>query len=141
MDETRMYELAEEFLEAWNSQDPERVAAVYTDDVKYVDPNTRGAVEGGDSLRRYLKKLLARWKMHWSLREAYLLDGGNGCAILWHATIQLAEGGGKVEADGMDLILVRDDRVERNEVYFDRTILAPLWGMVQDKQHAVRGQT
>lgn len=141
MDEARMYELADEFLEAWNSQDPEHVASVYTDDVKYVDPNTRGAVEGGDALRRYLKKLLARWQMHWSLREAYLLDGGNGCAILWHATIQPAEGGEKVEADGMDLVIVRDDRVERNEVYFDRTILAPLWGIVRENRQAVSGQT
>ncbi|UCD56033.1 MAG: nuclear transport factor 2 family protein [Candidatus Hydrogenedentota bacterium] len=129
MDEARMYELAEEFLAAWNSQDVGRVVAVYTDDAAYVDPNTRGAVKGAEALRRYLSKLFATWKMHWTLREAYLLDGRNGCAVLWHATFQKTEGGTTVEADGMDLVVVRDDRIERNEVYFDRAVLAPLMGV------------
>ncbi len=31
-----------------------------------------------------------------------------------------------MEADGMDLALVRDGRLARNEVYFDRAVLAPL---------------
>ena len=141
MDESRMYELTEKFLSAWNAQDVERVVGIYTDDVTYIDPNTRGAVKGADALRRYLKKLFAHWKMHWSLREAFLLDGRNGCAVLWHATFQTPDGGTTVEADGMDLVIVRDDRVERNEVYFDRTVLAQLWGMVRDNQHPVQAQT
>lgn len=126
MDESRMYQLAERFLSEWNTQDVDRVVAVYTDDVSYVDPNTRGAVKGSDSLRRYLRKLFAHWKMHWSLREAYLFDDRNGCAVLWHATFQKPERGDVVEADGMDFVRVRDDRIERNEVHFDRTVLAPL---------------
>ena len=128
MDDSRMYQLAERILSEWNTQDVERVVAVYTDDVTYVDPNTRGAVRGADMLRRYLKKLFARWKMHWSLREAYLFDDRDGCAVLWHATFQKPEGGDVVEADGMDFVRVRGDRIERNEVYFDRAVLAPLLG-------------
>ena len=44
MNETRMYELAKGLLEAWNSQDVDQVLACYTEDVVYVDPNTRGEV-------------------------------------------------------------------------------------------------
>jgi uncharacterized protein (TIGR02246 family) len=128
MDEKRMYQLAEQFLGAWNTQDVNRVVAVYTDDVTYVDPNTRGPVKGSDALRRYLTKLFGHWKMHWSLREAYLFDDRNGCAVLWHATFQKPDGGPVVEADGMDFVRVRDDRIERNEVHFDRAVLAPLMG-------------
>lgn len=128
MDEKRMYQLAEHFLGAWNTQDVNRVVAVYTDDVTYVDPNTRGPVKGSDALRRYLTKLFGHWKMHWSLREAYLFDDRNGCAVLWHATFQKPDGGPIVEADGMDFVRVRDDRIERNEVHFDRAVLAPLMG-------------
>ncbi|RJP66630.1 MAG: nuclear transport factor 2 family protein [Candidatus Abyssobacteria bacterium SURF_17] len=126
MDEKKMYNLAERFLGAWNTQDVARVVAVYTDDATYVDPNTRGPVRGADALRRYLTKLFGRWKMRWSLREAYLLDGRDGCAVLWHATFQKPEGGQIVEADGMDFVKVRNERIERNEVYFDRAVLAPL---------------
>ncbi len=128
MDKRDMHRLAEMFLDEWNSQEVDRVVSVYTDDVIYIDPNTRGAVTGSDALRRYLTKLLARWKMRWSLREAYLFDDKSGCAVLWHATFQRAEGGATVEADGMDLVKVRGDRIERNEVYFDRAVLAPLMG-------------
>ncbi len=128
MDEARMRELADQFLSAWNTQEVERVVGVYTDDVTYVDPNTRGPVKGADALRRYLTKLFANWKMHWSFREGYVFEGGNGCAVLWHATFQKPEGGPKVEADGMDFVSVRDDRIARNEVYFDRAVLAPLMG-------------
>ena len=126
MDESRMYELAQHVLDEWNSQDVKRVVSVYTADVTYVDPNTRGAVKGEKALGRYLTKLFARWKMHWTLREAFLFEGKGGCAVLWHATFQKAEGGMTVETDGMDLVVVRGDRIERNEVYFDRAILAPL---------------
>ena len=31
-----------------------------------------------------------------------------------------------IEADGMDLVVLRGDRLVRNEVYFDRAVLAPL---------------
>jgi nuclear transport factor 2 (NTF2) superfamily protein len=52
--------LAERLLEAWNSQDVDQVLDCYTADVRYRDPNTRGFVEGGEQLRRYLTKLFDR---------------------------------------------------------------------------------
>ena len=128
MDESRIQKHAERFIGAWNSHDPELVASIYTDDVIYVDPSTRGAVEGGDALRRYLKKLLGKWKMQWSLREAYPLEGKEGYAALWRASLQYEGRGSVVEVNGMDLILMRGELVERNEVYFDRSVLAPLMG-------------
>ncbi|RJP32109.1 MAG: nuclear transport factor 2 family protein [Actinobacteria bacterium] len=126
MDERSMYRLAEVFLEAWNTQDVDRTAACYTEDAIYVDPNTRGAVKGSEAFRRYLAKLFAAWQMHWSLREAFLFAGGNGCGVLWHASIRRTGDGREVEFDGMDLVMVRDDLIERNEVYFDRAALLPL---------------
>lgn len=51
---------------------------------------------------------------------------GSGCAAMWHATFQKPEGGETVEADGMDLVIVEDGLVKRNEVYFDRAVLASL---------------
>jgi len=126
MTEAEARALAERFLAAWNSQDVERVVACYTDDVVYRDPNTRGEVKGGDALRRYLRKLFAAWTMHWTLRESHRLAALDGTAVLWHATFRKADGGATVEADGMDLVLVEGDRVKRNDVYFDRSVLAPL---------------
>jgi hypothetical protein len=128
MDQARLVDVAQRFLAAWNSQDVERVVATYTDDVVYRDPNTRGEVRGSDALRRYLCKLFAAWTMHWSLREGHPFRDREGAAILWHATFQRAGDDRSVEADGMDLVLVVGDRIQRNEVYFDRAVLAPLIG-------------
>ena len=112
--------LSQRVLSAWNVQDVEGVVACYTEDCVYLDPNTRGPVVGHDALRRYLTKLFACWRMHWSRRKAFLLADGSGTAFLWHAELTPAGGGRTAEVDGMDLALVRDGRLSRNEVYFDR---------------------
>lgn len=128
MDREKMLSLADRFLTAWNTQEVDRVLSCYTADVDYRDPNTRGSVRGGEALRRYLTKLFAGWKMHWSLREAHLFEHGGGCAVLWHATLQRPGGETTIGIDGMDLVEVRGDQIARNEVCFDRAGLAPLLG-------------
>jgi ketosteroid isomerase-like protein len=127
-DEATLRKLAEAVLGAWNAQDVERVVSCYTEDVVYRDPNTRGEVCGRDALRRYLTKLFANWQMHWSLRESFPLREHDGTAFLWHASFRRPGGAQTVETDGMDLVLMGGDHVKRNEVYFDRVVLAPLAG-------------
>ncbi len=126
MNESRMYELAQGLLGAWNSQDVDQVLACYTEDVVYVDPNTRGEVKGAEAMRKYLGKLFTEWKMTWQLKEAYLFKDHSGCAAMWHASIGPADGERAVELDGMDLVLMEGDLVKRNEVYFDRAVIASL---------------
>lgn len=128
--ESELRAVSERFLSAWNTQDVENVVACYTDDVVYRDPNTRGQVQGADAMRHYLRKLFAAWQMHWTFREAHAFGERNGAAVLWHASFRKPGQEQTVEADGMDLVLLRGDRIERNEVYFDRVALAPLVGQV-----------
>jgi len=113
-------------LDAWNAHDVERVVACYTPDLVYRDPGTRGEVRGADALRRYLTKMFASWRMHWSPREVFPLEGTNGAAFLWRATLTPLGGDTTVEVEGMDLALIEGERLKRNEVYFDRAVLAPL---------------
>lgn len=115
--------LVRRFLDAWTSQDVERVLDCYTDDVRYHDPNTRGDVTGRESMRRYLTKLFAGWQMTWAAREVFDLEGQDGVALLWRATFRRAGQERVIEIDGMDLAVLRGDRVARNEVYFDRAAL------------------
>lgn len=117
-DQTRR--LAEEVLAAWNLQDVEGVLACYTEDCVYLDPNTRGHVVGRPAFRKYLTRLFQDWKMHWSLREFHLFADEQGGAFLWHARLTPASGGTSFEIDGMDLVVLRGEKLSRNEVYFDR---------------------
>jgi ketosteroid isomerase-like protein len=126
MDAKQLDQLTARFLDAWNAQDAERVVLCYTEDVRYRDPNTRGHVEGRDALRRYLRKLFESWQMTWARRELFPFAGGEGVAFLWHATFRRPGRELVVEADGMDLALLRGELLSRNEVYFDRAVLAPL---------------
>lgn len=126
MDVNELKTISEPLITAWNEQDPEKVVRCYTDDLVYVDPNTRGAVEGADAFRRYLTKLFGAWRMHWEVKETFPLKDADGAAGLWRATFRRAAGGPEVKVDGMDLVLIEGDRLKRNEVYFDRAVLAPL---------------
>jgi ketosteroid isomerase-like protein len=126
MDNERFLSLSRTVLDAWNTQEVERVVACYTDDVAYRDPNTHGTVQGAEAMRRYLTKLFGAWTMHWSLRESHPLAHENGFALLWRATFRARGGRLTVETDGMDLVLLEGDRIKRNDVYFDRAVLAPL---------------
>ena len=58
--------------------------------------------------------------MHWTRREYFTFADGSGTAFLWHAQLTPASGGKTAEIDGMDLALIRDGKLCRNEVYFDR---------------------
>ena len=113
--------LSEGILAAWNTQDVDKVLACYTEDCVYQDPNTRGPVVGHDAFRRYLTRLFEGWNMHWSLREFFPFSDDEGSAFLWHARLTPAAGGKTTEIDGMDLALVRGQKLCRNEVYLDRT--------------------
>ena len=123
MDEKQLMKMTEMTLEAWNNQDVAAVLACYTEDCVYRDPNIKGAIEGRDAFGRYLTKLFEQWKMTWSMREAFLFEGGQGCAFLWHATLTPASGDEIFAIDGMDLVIVKGDKLHRNEVYFDRMSL------------------
>src|SRR5262245_17009312 len=125
-DRQRLARLAEEVLSAWNTQDVDAVLARYTDDLLYLDPNTRGSVSGRDAMRAYLTKLFSRWTMTWEAGEIFPLDGADGVAIRWTGTLALAGEEDSVAIGGLDLVILEGDLVKRNEVYFDRSPVAAL---------------
>ena len=128
MEREKILALKKEVMAAWNAQDVDRVVACYADDLVYLDPNTRGEVKGAQAMKRYLTKLFASWKMTWALKEVRYFEDGGGCAATWRATMRKPDGEETVEVNGMDLVLFNGDRIRRNEVYFDRAVLAPLVG-------------
>lgn len=126
MDLAELQQIEGPLVDAWNAHDVEAVVACYADDLVYIDPNTRGPVEGAAALRRYLTRLFDRWEMHWTVRQVFPLAGRDGSAALWRASLTARATGRAVAIDGMDLVLIAGDLVTRNEVYYDRVALAPL---------------
>lgn len=126
MDLAELKQIEGPLVDAWNDHDVDAVVACYTDDLVYIDPNTRGPVEGSAALRRYLTKLFDRWEMQWTVKQVFPLAGCDGSVALWRASLTARATGRAAAIDGMDLVLIAGDRVKRNEVYYDRVALAPL---------------
>ena len=122
----RYQRLADQVFSAFNTQDVERVLALYTDDLVWIDPNTRGPVVGREAMRAYLTKLFDRWTMHWKGEEVFPLDGTDGVAIRWTGKLAPAGESRSVDIAGLDLVILDGDLVARNEVYYDRSPLAAL---------------
>lgn len=125
MDIGELRRIKEPLVAAWNAQDVDAVVACYTDDLLYLDPNTRGPVQGADAMRRYLTRLFDGWQMHWTAKELFPLADVDGCVARWRASLTSRASGGTAEVDGIDLVVIEGARVARNEVYYDRAALAP----------------
>jgi hypothetical protein len=119
-------EFAESWLPAWTGNDPERLAAFYTDDAFYSDPAVPNGVQGKEALLSYFRALLARFPdWVWTNTGATPMD--SGFLNHWHATVPV--GSTVIECDGVCTVKLRDGLIERNEVFFDRSeLLAALGG-------------
>jgi len=111
---------AERWLPAWTGNQPERLAAFYSEDTFYCDPVIPEGVRGRAALTTYFRKLLAR-NPAWVWTHRGSMPMADGFANLWHASIPV--GGRTVEVDGLCTVQLRDGLIYRNEVYFDRTEL------------------
>jgi len=111
---------AERWLPAWTGNQPERLAAFYSEDAFYSDPAIPQGVRGRAALTAYFRRLLAR-NPAWVWTHRGSVPMADGFANLWHATIPA--GGRTVEVDGLCTVQLRDRLIYRNEVYFDRTEL------------------
>lgn len=125
-DTTRLRRIADQVMTTWTAQDVEQVLDCYRDDLVYLDPNTRGPVHGRDAMRAYLTKLFGRWTMSWRAEELFALEGADGAAVRWTATIAPSESAQSIEVSGIDLVILDGDLIARNEVYFDRSPLIAL---------------
>jgi hypothetical protein len=120
MDAAAARAFAEEWLPAWTGNRPDELAAFYSDDTFYCDPGIPQGVHGRAALRAYFAKLLA-YNPAWVWTHRGSMPMADGFLNLWHASVPV--GDRTVEIDGACTVQLRDGRIYRNEVYFDRAAL------------------
>lgn len=114
-------EFASRWLPAWTGNDPERLAAFYSEDALYLDPTIPQGVKGKDGLLKYFRKLLNH-NPDWVWTQIEPIPMEDGFLNKWLAKIPVGDrvieciGVCFVQFDGKGLI-------RRNEVYFDCTRL------------------
>jgi hypothetical protein len=130
MNKPEALDLCARWLPLWTGNHPDELAAVYSEDVFYRDAAKPDGIQGKPALLAYFRKLLATFPAWvWTVDDVWPVEGG--FVLRWKAKIPV--GGMVVQEDGMDLVLVRDGLVTRNEVYFDRTAL-----LVAMKEYGVK---
>ena len=103
-----------EWLAAWTAKDVERLLSFYAPDVTYMDPQTAAGIVGHDALRAYLTQLFAATPpMRYEPEETWAIEGGF-CGR-WYCAI--GDKGEVGRLRGFDLVVLRGDRIVRNEVY------------------------
>jgi len=112
---------AAKWLPDWTGNNPEKLAAYYSNVVFYSDPSIPEGVKGKEELLSYFKILLAQnpnWV--WTQIEAIPLE--EGFLNKWLAKIPVGEK--TIECIGICFLQFdAQGKIRRNEVYFDRTEL------------------
>lgn len=102
---------------AWTGNQPERLAAFYTPDTFFSDPQIPEGVHGRDALTEHLTQLLA-WYPDWVWRQTASTPMEDGFVNYWHAHIPI--GDIDLSLTGVCLVVLRDGLISRNQVFFDR---------------------
>lgn len=121
-----IFKATRDCIAAWNTLDLEGTLATYTDDVVYRDPKTAGKIIGKDALRSYLRKFFKVWDMQFRVTEEYRLAGLDGQLVMWDCDITARAGGETRTVSGMDICMVRNGQLSRDEAFMDTSVLAVL---------------
>jgi steroid delta-isomerase-like uncharacterized protein len=128
---------AQQFLDAWNSHDPERLAALSAPDVRWEDPliHPSGVLEGREELRRWLTSI---WRAMpdlklWIVGDPFISFDRTQLGAAWAGTARFsgpldppgfAPTGSIVEIAGFDVHEFRDGMVSHVVTTFDVNAVA-----------------
>ena len=117
MEKNVLQSFVDEWLASWTGNRPDILLDFYTRDAFYLDPANPKGLSGKEQLFAYFKRLLHRnpnWK--WTEDEIFLTE--KGFTIKWRAEIPVAQE--NLIIYGLDIVEMTDNKISRNEVYFDR---------------------
>jgi hypothetical protein len=107
-----------EWLNSWAGNQPEKLLAYYSEDAFYVDPANVNGLNRHEQLLPYFSKLL-KYNPLWRWTAEEIMPTEKGFTLKWKAVIPVKDK--TVTLFGLDIVEMRDGKISRNEVYFDRT--------------------
>lgn len=109
-------DLCDNWLPAWSGNDPHKLIGFYSPQAYYSDPTVRNGLSGYDDILTYFKKLLKNnpdWKWTWD----EIIPTDKGFTLKWRAVIPVRQI--EIIETGVDIVEIVDNKITRNEVYFD----------------------
>ncbi len=120
MNDTELLAFCTEWLEAWTGNNPDTLVSYYADNALYTDPAHRKGLEGKEAIRKYFSKLLDVYR-DWKWKPLEVFPISSGAIVKWECKIPL--GSEVIHEIGLDIVEIKNKKITRNEVYFDRTRL------------------
>jgi predicted SnoaL-like aldol condensation-catalyzing enzyme len=114
-------EFCRRWLRAWTGNRPQELVQFYAGDAYYQDPARPGGLRGSQQLLEYFTRLL-RKNPDWVWTATEVIPTAKGLVLKWTATIPQASS--VVTVAGLDILEIREGKITRNEVYFDRSALS-----------------
>ncbi|AYV57750.1 nuclear transport factor 2 family protein [Leptospira kmetyi] len=104
------------WLSSWTGNQPDRLIRFYDDEAFYSDPTARKGFQGKNKILSYFKILL-RNNPNWIWTHEEIIPNEKGFVLKWKAKIPVKEN--EIVEYGMDIVEVENEKIVRNEVYFD----------------------
>lgn len=120
MDQKELTAFCEEWLAAWTGNNPDTLVSYYANDALYSDPAHRVGLQGKDAIRKYFGKLLDVYR-DWKWKPIEVFPIASGAIVKWECEIPI--GPEVIHEIGLDIVEIENNKITRNEVYFDRTRL------------------
>lgn len=112
-----MENFVDQWLLAWTNKDTKKLLSYYDEEFLYLDPGTRGSITNKEHFEKYLTKLFGAFPK-WEWLRVELFES----SLKWRATFYTKK---PVTVDGLDLLIIKNNLIVRNEVYFDQSLLLP----------------
>ena len=113
-------EFCNKWLVAWTGNNPDALLKYYHEDAFYIDPANREGLKGHKEISRYFERLLDAYP-GWTWKPIEVFPIETGAVVKWECTIPVGQE--TIHEVGLDIVEIEDEKITRNEVYFDRTEL------------------
>jgi hypothetical protein len=117
-----------QWLPAWTGNKPELLISFYSDDAFYSDPFIPKGLKGKEKILAYLKNFISFYP-NWKYEHVEIFPTENGFTLKWK--VSLPFNNATVIDYGLDIVEISNDKIIRNEVYFDT---ARLLKSIKEKQ-------
>jgi hypothetical protein len=127
MESEKAKDFCNKWLPAWTGNKPELLISFYSEDAFYSDPFIPQGLKGNKSILAYFRKFLS-FNPNWEYEKVEIFPTKNGFTLKW--TVSLPVNNDTVVGYGLDIVEISNDKIIRNEVYFDT---ASLLKAIKDK--------
>lgn len=110
----------DQWLPAWTGNNPELLISFYSEDAFYSDPFIQQGLKGKGPIFKYFRKFISIYP-NWKYDQIEIFPTKNGFTLKWKVSLPIKND--TVIGYGLDIVEISNDKIIRNEVYFDTSSL------------------